>query len=221
VRAELEREKEGGPVRRLFNSPWVLVPLFLLTLGVLVWTFWPPDPETTFQLGAALMRSDDPDDWYRGWHDYLEPLEKRYPGRHEAEMAEFRRRMSEYQSARDAALAARHSGPMSEAQWFYQLGLRLRQQGDEDGARRVWRELREAFKDVPSEQPWVRKAKEQEEADAEKQAEAKRQWGPVREALRKAKELRDAGKKDEADAIERTLRELYKDDRDALKRLKE
>jgi serine/threonine-protein kinase len=221
VRAELEREKEGGPVRRLFNSPWVLVPLFLLTLGVLVWTFWPLDPEAQFQRGAALMDSNEPDDWYRGWHDYLEPFAKRYPEQHAAEMDEFRRRMDEYQAARDAAVAARGSGPMSEAQWFYQLGLRLRQQGDEDGAKRVWRALRQAFHDVPSELPWVRKAKEQEEAPAEKVADVKRQWGPVREALRKVKELREAGKKDEADAIERGLRELYENDPDGLKLLKE
>src|SRR5262249_54951781 len=39
MREELEREKAGGPLSRALNKVWVLVPLLLLCLGVIVWTF--------------------------------------------------------------------------------------------------------------------------------------------------------------------------------------
>jgi hypothetical protein len=104
---------------------------------------------------------------------------------------------------------------MTEPQWFYQLGLRLRQQGDEPGARRVWQALVQAFKDVPGEAPWVGLAQERlaESADAQP---PERKLEPVREAVRKAKELQAAGQGAEADAILRSLRELYKGDDAAL-----
>jgi hypothetical protein len=221
VREELERQNEGGPVRRFFNNPWVLAPLFLLTLAALIWTFWPLDAEGLYTRGARLMESEEPDDWSRAWTDYLGPLKERYPEYRATDVETFRKQLDDYEAGRDAARAARRAGPMSEAQWFYQLGLRLRQQGDEDGARRIWKAMREAFQDVPSERPWLRKADEQLAAPAEKIANEKRAWGPIREAVRKARQLREAGKKEEADVIERSLKELYKNDPDGLKKLNE
>src|SRR5581483_3389013 len=84
---------------------------------------------------------------------YLEPLKNKYPEYRAEELAQFRLRYESRNS--DAALRARHAGPMTEAQWFYQEGLRKRQQGDEDGARRTWQALAAAFGAVPSERPWV------------------------------------------------------------------
>src|SRR5262249_28963057 len=60
-------------------------------------------------------------------------------------------------AVRDAERTARKAGvrgTISEAQWFYQEGLRLRQQGDQAGAERVWRSLIQAFRDVAAEKPW-------------------------------------------------------------------
>ena len=106
--------------------------------------------------------------------------------------------------------SARFAGPMSEAQWFYQEGLRLRQQGDEEGAKRVWKALVGAFKDVPSEEPWLRRAKREMDETA-----PERQWIPVRRAVQHANELRQQGKKDEAEAIMKALKELYRGDKQA------
>ncbi|HYT90655.1 MAG TPA: serine/threonine-protein kinase [Gemmataceae bacterium] len=39
MREELEREKAGGPLHRMLNNIWVLVPLLLLVIGIIVWTF--------------------------------------------------------------------------------------------------------------------------------------------------------------------------------------
>lgn len=100
---------------------------------------------------------------------------------------------------------------MTEAQWFYQHGLRQRQEGNEAAARATWKALIQAFAAVPSEAPWVQLAEQR----LDEGPVLKRQFKPVREALKKAKELREQGKGDQADAIVKALKELYGDDKQA------
>jgi serine/threonine-protein kinase len=214
MREELERQNRGGPAQRLLNQPAVLVALFVLSAGLLAWAFWPASAESLYRRGAALMASPDPADWERAWEDYFQPLESKYPDHpHKSEVEEFRRRLEDQRAGREAEKAAKRAGPMAEAQWFYQEGLRLRQRGDEAGARGVWKSLAEAFGDVPSERPWVERARK-ELASAEGQG-GKRQMGPVREAVERARRLRAEGRADEADAVLRGLRQLYQGDREA------
>src|SRR5262249_2950666 len=40
MRQELDRQNRGGSFHQFFNRPLVLVPLFLLCIALLVWTFW-------------------------------------------------------------------------------------------------------------------------------------------------------------------------------------
>src|SRR5262249_15346047 len=169
MRQELDRERTGGPIRRFFNRPRVLAALLVLCVGLIAWAFWPIGPETMYQRGAALMQSDDPDDWETAWDKYLGPLLAKDPDTpHRAEVERFRQKREDAQAAREANRAARRAGPMGEAQWFYQEGLRLRQQGDEEKAQRVWRALIQAFKEVNSEGAWVRLAEKELDQPAEK-----------------------------------------------------
>jgi hypothetical protein len=217
MRAELERQNRGGPIRQFLNRPAVIVTLFLLSVGLIVWTFWPASAEHLYRRGAALMASDDPDDWARGWDDYLEPLTKRYPDNpYRTEVEEFRAKYQGYKDERAAARASRQAGPMTEAQWFYQEGLRRRQVGDEEGARKVWRLLVDAFGPVRAERPWVRKAQE-ELNRLPGETTVDRHLGPVAEVIAKAKQLRESGKAEEADAVLKALRELYRGDKGAEK----
>jgi serine/threonine-protein kinase len=211
MRAELEDQNRGGSLQRVINHPAVLLLSFLASIGILVWTFWPLSAEGLYRHGAALMASSDTDDWERAWDNYLSPLEEKYPENpHKDEVAAFRGRVETVRSARRAGILTRRAGPMTEPQWFYQQGLRLRQQGDEAGARRVWQALAQAFREVPSEAPWVRLA---EERLAESQPrDVERTLQPVRDAMRKAKELRAAGKTREAEEMIRGLLELYSGD---------
>jgi serine/threonine-protein kinase len=219
MRAELERQNRGGPLRRFFNRPWVVVILFVLCVGTLVWAFRTPSAESLYERGAALMNSDDSDDWYTGWNKYLEPMTKNYPDYpHREEVEKFRQKYQSYATERQAAWQARNVGPMSEAQWFYRLGLRQRQQGDKAAARRTWQALIDAFADVPAELPWVRLAQQALEED---NGDTNRSLQPVRDALRRARELREQGKVKEADAILDGLRQLYRNDPVAQAILKE
>jgi hypothetical protein len=158
------------------------------------------------------MASADPDDQDRAWDQYLGPLQEKYPDNpHRSDLEELRRRYEINLAERKAERAAHRAGPMSEAQWFFQEGLRLRQQGQEDQARRVWTALVHAFQEVPPERPWVGQA-EKELARQRDQAAVDRQWQPVRDAVQRARRLRAAGRNEEADAILDGLKMLYRGD---------
>jgi serine/threonine-protein kinase len=216
MRQELERQNRGGPVRQFFNQPWVIITLFVLTVGALIWALVPAGPESLFRRGAALMRSENPDDWYSGWNDYLVKVKEKYPDYQRGVVAQFEQQYESYTDARKASVAARRAGPMSEPQWFYQEGLRRRQQGDEAGARRIWQALVDSFGELSSESSWVRLAQK----DLGEQAEDPvRQWKPVRDAVKRAAQLRADGKEKEADKIMYGLRELYGNDPAALKHI--
>jgi eukaryotic-like serine/threonine-protein kinase len=220
MRAELERQNRGGPIQQFLNKPLVIITLLMFSMGLIVWTFWPTNAESLFRKGSVLMASDDPEDWERGWNDFLEPMNQRFPDHsHQSEIQEFRAKYEAYRDERAAARTAKLAGPMSEANWFFQEGLRRRQVGDEEGARRVWRLMVESFGAVRSERPWVRRAQaELDRLPGEKVVE--RHLEPVKEALRKIDELRAAGKGEEADAMQQALRDLYKGDKGGSEILK-
>ncbi len=220
MRQELERERLGGPIRQFFNRPLVLVLSLVLTVALIGWAFWPLSAEKMYQRGVALMQSPEPADWETAWNDYLGPLLDKHPNTpHREEVEEYRLRAENAKAARQAERAARRAGSMTEAQWFYQEGLRQCQQGDEGGARRTWKSLVRAFRDVPSEGPWVHLAEQELERLGDKPAD--RQWEPVRQALQQARKLREEGREKEAEAIVNALKELYRGDKQAEAILKE
>jgi serine/threonine-protein kinase len=218
MRKEIEEQNRGGPVRQFLNRPAVLVILFVLCVGTLVWTFWPENTERLYQEGRALLDSDEPDDWLAGW-EKLEKVRARQPdGPHAAEINRYQQKVEDYQEARRAALRGER---LSEGQWFYEQGLRRRQQGDRDGARATWGLLVRSFRDVPAEQRWVRLA-EKELARESDPSDAHR-WDSVERALARARRLREEGRPQEADEVCAALEELYRDDpsaRDILERVR-
>src|SRR5262249_31245085 len=122
-----------------------------------------------------------------------------------AEVAALREKLEDARAERRAERAARGKGEMSEAHWFYELGMRLRKQGDENAARATWTRLIEAFTDVPAERPWVRRAKQQLDAVPAAPGDRLRS---LREALAGAKERGQAGDADGAEAVGAALRRL-------------
>jgi hypothetical protein len=207
MRKELEEQNRGGPLRQFLNRPLVLVALFVLCAGTLVWTFWPGDIEKEYEAGRALLESENPDDWMAGWEKLQKVQDKQPNGPHAADIARYRQKVEEDQETRRTARRADHLG---EAQWFYEQGLRRRQQGDSDGAKATWRNLVQAFRDVPGEQRWVRLA--EKELAGEGEANNAHRWDAVDKALTRARRLREEGKPQEADEIYAAVEELYRDD---------
>src|SRR5262249_16073559 len=152
-REELRREKEGGPVNRALNTPWVLLPLLALVLGILVWTFWPASAESLFERGKELMESKALPDKERAFSDYFDPLEKRFPDHpYKEQLEKYRQQLKEARAREEAEPA------VSEAQRFYLKGERLRQEGRDAEARKVWQGVVAVFQGADAEKEWVRKA---------------------------------------------------------------
>ncbi len=213
MREELEKDRAGSPLGRALNSVWVLVPLLLLCVGAMVWTFWPASPDALYARGAELMKSKYLADKERAWQDYLGPLERDHPGHpYQKELEEFRRQLEAARKGDEPPPAL----TLSEAQRFYLRGQRLRQEGKLAEARRVWRDVAVAFAGVGSEKEWVARA-EKGLAELDNAAVEKERWASVRAALKRAAALRDQGKRDEAERIWAALEALYAPEGDSAR----
>ena len=116
-----------GRSRGFFNRPLVLLALMAACVGVIAYMKWPLDEETLFRRGAELMASRRLSDQEEAWHEYLEPLEQRYPETaHRAELDKFRRKLM---------LTRGSPWPPSEAERFVRRGIDLREQGKDDRRR--------------------------------------------------------------------------------------
>jgi hypothetical protein len=201
MREELHRQKYGGPVAQFFNRPLVLVTLFLLCAGAIAWAFWPLDQETLYERGSALMASSRLSDMKEAWREYLGPLEERFPGHpYQDEVAAFKAKL-------DAAL----NPTPSEAQRFYQMGDRLRKEGNDAAALRVWRNLIAAFDGLEAEQAWVRQA-HAGLAEVEKNAGMVERLKQVQPALDRAAMLAKEGRGEDAERVLAALEDLYRND---------
>jgi serine/threonine-protein kinase len=214
MRQELERQNLGGPISRFLHRPVVLVTLFVVCVGLLIWGLWPPTAASTYRHGQELMQSSNPDDWDEAWEKYFQPLQEKYPDSpYQQQIEQYKAKIEEHKDEVKAEKRAKQAqGPASEAHWFYLRGLRLRQQGDEQGARKTWRELIVSFRGVPAEKPWVRLAEKELERPEEPAAAKEQRWASARAALQRARQLRQDGKPDEANAIYEGLEQLYGDD---------
>jgi serine/threonine-protein kinase len=224
MRRELEDQNRGGPLSRLLNRPSLLVPLFLLTVGLLVWSLWPASAEHLYQRITTLMASEDHADWFQA-AELMDQLDRKYPDNaHHEELKGFRQRIEAEEALRHAKRAAEHQRPSSEAQWFYVKALRLYQEGKANDARQVWRALIQGFRGIEAEQPWVVLAEEQLREPGDGTLSADRRWAPVQNGLDRACQLRDAGKMEDARAVWQALESLYRDDPSAgpiLERIKQ
>ena len=211
MREELNAQNRGGPIKQFFNRPLVLVSLFVLTLGTIVYAFLPVSAERLYARAASRMNSDDPSDWEEAEED-LKRLRREHPDFKKEEVAEFLRKASVARESRQEARNARLSGPMSEAHWFFEKALRLRQQGKNDEAKALWRELVRAFGDVAAEKPWVDLAQAELDEPSQRERSGDERWASVRKALAQARQLDKEGKRDEANRLRQALRTLYADD---------
>jgi hypothetical protein len=205
--------------RPLMRRPIVVVPLFLLCVGLLAAGFYMTrtDPDELWARAQPLMKSEDPADWEKAWTDYLEPLSRSYPDRYAEDIKAFRARTEPLAELRKAQAAGRLAKYGSEAERFYQEGVRLCQAGDFAGARRTWERVVAAYAGIEGEAHWVEQARV---AAARLPAQEGALHRPVaapaiRQALDRARALKAADKPKEAAEILDALDALYRDDPDA------
>jgi hypothetical protein len=197
--------------RPLLNRPVVVVPLFLLLVALMVTiVFWPrPTAEELYQAAVPLMNSNNPEDWDRARADYLDPLERRYPGEHAEEikiwLAKIRDRKILYGSISEGS-KAKYS---TEEERLYKRGLGYARAGDFSAARRIWSHLT-----TPPDSRWVLLAQEgiAQLNVAEQEPVSRLTEASLREQLQQVQRFRDEGKPALAEALKTRLKNLYADD---------
>jgi serine/threonine-protein kinase len=220
MRRELEEQNRLSAFSQWLNQPVVLIALLLLCVGILGWRFWPrsaPSAEEQFRQGSELMASADPADWDRGWTDYLEPLQRSQPnGPYKEQIEDFHQQYEDQSALRRAVHRIRIGARASEAQRFYERGLRLCQEGDPEAARQVWQDVTAAFGSDPAEARWTGLC-ERGLIMLERKLPANEQRPEIiHDALTRAKKAEPP----ERDRALQALRKLYHDDPEALKQLK-
>ena len=202
-----------SPPRPLMKRPLVVVPLFLLVMGVLVAAFAWPRP-TAAELHAAampLLATDDPADWERAWEQYLLPLSQKYPGKFDDDIAKARQKVNDRRELRRVLADGAKIDPRTDAERFYLRGLRLAHAGDADAAKAVWRAVAAGFGGVASEKRWVDLSNAglaALEKPTNNPGRIPIDRGSFEAALARAKELPPI----DAESAFRALDELYRDD---------
>lgn len=210
MREEIARQKRGSTLSQFINHPAVLVALLAVVVGLMVWGFWPLDRDTLFERGARLMASSRLSDMNQAWREYLEPLERRFPDHpYQEEVEKFKIKLE----------TAKNPQP-SEAQHFYQLGERLRQEGNDRGAREIWSSMTAAFDGSDADRDWVQRA-QKGLTDLEKKVTRGDRLKAVKPALDRAAALHRQGKVEEAERIWTALETLYRNDLSAAEVLAE
>jgi len=211
ARAEAEGRPADGPITQFFNRPVVLIAILLACIGFVTWMLWPLSEREMYERGAKLMESESLFDMKRAWTEYFGPMEERYPNHpYQDELADFRRRWE----------AAKAPPQPSEAQRFFLQGEQLHKQGNRAAAKEVWRNVIDAFGDVPVERDWVNRARAAL-AELDRNGEQTDDWQRVRPAIERARELREQGRVAESDRILNGLEQLYRNEPGAAKILRE
>ncbi len=212
--------------RPLLKRPWVVIPLFLLSVAALVVPLvWPQkSAEELFAAAQPLLQSDNPDDWQAALEKYLEPLAQKYPEEYTREIAAVREKLQDRRELQQALADGAAADPRSEAERGYRLGLRFAQAGEFDAARRTWQAVVQAFAAVSAEHRWVELSRigiVMLDRSARRPPRAASDRPSIEQALQHAQKLAAAGQYAEADAIVEALQRLTEYEPDLRKFVEE
>jgi hypothetical protein len=141
--AEAEGDEDAADDARpkpLFARPAVVVPLFAIVCGLLLFALIRPGPgaDELFHKAEPLMASSDPADWDTAWDDYLEPLSRKYPDRFADEVNAFKERRAVRRELTKALEQAKRATFATEVERLYLRGIALLKLGDREGAMKEW-----------------------------------------------------------------------------------
>lgn len=223
VRREMLELKAGGWFARLTRHPAFVIPMFLITVSALVYLLLPTSAAELYQRGYALMETENPDDWQRGWDMYLSPLESRFPDQaHKERMDEYRERIRRMRDRKTTDREARFFQGLAESQRQFLEGIHLYQTGKLPEAKAKWQKVIDCYDAVPEALPWVQLAREAlgEKLTIQASKAPEKLPSDFLGALDKIHHEIRQGKTNSARARLEALRELHKDDPVLLEKMK-
>lgn len=223
VRREMLQLKAGGWFARLTRHPAFVVPMFLITVSALVFLLLPTSAAELYQRGSALMESENPEDWQRGWDMYLSPLESRFPEQaHKEGMDEYRERIRRMRDRKTTDREARFFQGLAESQRQFLEGIHFYQTNKLIEAKAKWQKVIDCYDGVPEALPWVQLAREAlgEKLSIQASKSVDKLPSDFLSALDKIQNEIRQGKTKSAKVRLESMKELYKDDPNLLDRLK-
>ena len=159
-----KKKKRRAKAVPLWERWYVLVGLLAALAGGVVWAVWPPGEEELYRGAAALMASDDVNDWRAARENYIAPLLARFPETdHAKEIAVWEDRIDVDLLERQIRTqrASVFAEPRNELERQYHMVERLAGFGDLWGAAANVAALRELLAD----NAWVEREEIAEDAD--------------------------------------------------------
>jgi hypothetical protein len=216
-KANSETQQEPRP---LLQRAWVVIPAFVMVVGLLLYAFLRPriPAEELYEAALPYMQSERPEDWEYAWQHYLEPLSRYHPDRYTGEVSALRQKLREYRELQRLIAEATQWQPRSEAERAYWRGLRMVQMGDVAAARRLWNALIVVFEPQQSERLWVELARtgltllDQHDSSRTGTKQASAISTHLQPVIERIRELRRTGHPADADLVRRSLEELYRSD---------
>ncbi|NNJ24482.1 serine/threonine-protein kinase [Alienimonas chondri] len=145
-----KKKRKRGPAVPIYERAWFLGLLLVLMAGGATWAMWPPGEEELYDQAAALMASDDVNDWRAARENFIDPLLERFPEtEHAPELTAWIDRIEVDILRRQlrTQAASVFASPRNELERQYQEVERLADFGDYWGAADQVNVLRDLLKD--------------------------------------------------------------------------
>jgi serine/threonine-protein kinase len=206
----------GLATRRVIETIGLVALLFAIGAFVTYW-LWPPSAAYLYREAAALMASPHRSDWLTAQDEYLDLLDRKYPGhpykeqilkwRDKIQLDEALGRAKNLSSPVTTAFSEPHTNGERQYVSFDTLARKAAELGNETQAAAYWREMARVLKpDDREDRKWyllaIQRAEEIEARLQERRSFVLDQLAQAELALRE-------GRGQEADAIRAMLREKY------------
>ncbi|MEM9701135.1 MAG: serine/threonine-protein kinase, partial [Planctomycetota bacterium] len=74
-----KKKKKRKPAVAVYERAWFLALVLVLMAGGVAWAVWPAGEAELYENAAALMESEDVNDWRTARENYIDPLRERFP----------------------------------------------------------------------------------------------------------------------------------------------
>jgi eukaryotic-like serine/threonine-protein kinase len=155
-----KKKRDKSP---FYERAWFLSLSLLLLIAAVTWAVWPASEEELFAAAKVMMESDDSSEWQEAKHQYLEPLQERFPdGQYAEQVQEYLDKIeTDRVKRRVLANARRGREPESESERLFREAWNFEQFGDRVSALEKYEGMIELLKDRPGDQAYVGLARQQ------------------------------------------------------------